>query len=90
MTWIVRDRFTNSGMFQICEATGSDVTLAAVKRLDVATLMAAAPELLAAAVAVVERWDTPTWKDAPATGAFINGLRKAIAKATGENNADQP
>ena len=32
----------------------------------------------AAARAVVERWDTPLWKDAPATAGFINRLRAAL------------
>ena len=35
--------------------------------------------LLAAAQAVVERWDTPLWKDAPATAGYINALRAAVA-----------
>lgn len=35
--------------------------------------------LLAAARAVVARWETPTWKDAPATAGFIYELRDAIA-----------
>lgn len=33
----------------------------------------------AAARAVVERWDTPLWKDAPATAGFINRLRAALS-----------
>jgi hypothetical protein len=35
-------------------------------------------ELRDAARAVVERWDTPSWKEAPATGSFINRLRRAL------------
>jgi hypothetical protein len=38
----------------------------------------------AAARAVVERWDTPLWKDAPATAGFINRLRAALSS---ENSA---
>jgi hypothetical protein len=37
--------------------------------------------LRAAAQAVVERWDTPLWKDAPATATYINALRKALKGA---------
>lgn len=48
-----------------------------------ANLIATAPELLEAAQAVVERWDTPNWKDVPGTATFINALRKSIAKAKG-------
>ena len=33
---------------------------------------------MAAAEAVVERWDTPLWKDAPATAGYINALRAAV------------
>ncbi len=29
--------------------------------------------------AVVDRWDSPSWKDGPHTGVFINDLRKMIA-----------
>ena len=36
-------------------------------------------ELLSAAQAVVERWDSPAWKDLPHTGEFINRLRVALA-----------
>lgn len=34
--------------------------------------------LRSAAQAVVDRWDTPLWKDVPATGEFINDLRAAL------------
>ena len=40
--------------------------------------------MVAAARAVVERWDTPLWKDAPATAGFINRLRDALPPAIGE------
>ena len=35
-------------------------------------------ELVTAARAVVERWETPLWKDAPATAGYINRLRDAL------------
>jgi hypothetical protein len=35
-------------------------------------------ELREAAQAVVERWDSPLWKDLPHTGTFIDRLRKAL------------
>ena len=31
--------------------------------------------------AVVERWDSPLWKDLPHTGEYIHRLREAIASA---------
>ena len=37
-------------------------------------------ELKDAAQAVIDRWDTPIWKDVPATGEYINKLRAALAK----------
>lgn len=37
--------------------------------------------LLTAAKAVVARWETPNWKDAPATAGFIYDLRDAIVAA---------
>ena len=35
--------------------------------------------LLEAAESVIERWDTPAWKDVPATVHYIGDLRKALA-----------
>ena len=35
-------------------------------------------ELEQAAQAVVDRWDTPSWKDVPATAEYINRLREAL------------
>jgi hypothetical protein len=37
-----------------------------------------AKELLEAAKAVVERWETPLWKDVPATAEYIYRLRDAL------------
>lgn len=38
-------------------------------------------ELRQAAQAVVDRWDTPLWKDAPHTAEFIDRLRAALARS---------
>lgn len=38
-------------------------------------------ELRQAAQAVVDRWDTPLWKDAPRTAEFIDRLRAALARS---------
>lgn len=35
-------------------------------------------ELKEAAQAVVERWDNPSWKDAPRTAIYINRLRATL------------
>jgi len=40
--------------------------------------------LLPAAEAVIERWDTPAWKDVPHTGEFIARLRGAVLAAGGK------
>jgi hypothetical protein len=37
-------------------------------------------QLLAAANAVIERWDSPLWKHQEHTGKFIDELRKAVAR----------
>ena len=37
-------------------------------------------ELRKAAQALVDRWDTPLWKEAPHTGTFIDALRAALAQ----------
>jgi hypothetical protein len=39
-------------------------------------------ELVRAAQAVVDRWDTPLWKDVPHTGEFIGKLREALSHYT--------
>lgn len=36
-------------------------------------------DLRTAAQAVIDRWDTPKWKDAPATAGYIAALRDALA-----------
>jgi hypothetical protein len=36
-------------------------------------------DLRKAAQAVVDRWDTPSWKDVPATAIYIEALRQALA-----------
>lgn len=53
---------------------------------DAARVAAARPQpapssLITAAQAVVDRWDSPKWKDLPHTGEFIDKLREAIAGA---------
>ena len=37
-------------------------------------------KLRTAAQAVIDRWDTPLWKDVPATAVFIEQLRAALEK----------
>ena len=37
------------------------------------------PDLRTAAQAVIDRWETPLWKDAPATAGYIAALRDALA-----------
>ena len=57
-----------------------------VREVDAAVALNAIPdgwgrELVAAAQAVIERWDSPAWKDAPHTAIFINRMREAIDTA---------
>ena len=47
-----------------------------------------AADLIAAAQAVVDRWDTPLWKDAPATAEYIGRLRAALASAPAQPVAE--
>ena len=37
-------------------------------------------KVIIAAQALIDRWDTPLWKDVPATANYINDLRKALAE----------
>lgn len=47
-----------------------------------AYLIAAAPDLLATAKAVIAQWDTPNWKLNQPTADLINALRQAVERAT--------
>ena len=47
-----------------------------------------AADLRTAAQAVIDRWDTPLWKDVPATAEYIGRLRAALA--VGQATAAQP
>ena len=38
-------------------------------------------ELIDAAKAVIQRWETPLWKDAPPTAEYIYRLRDAVERA---------
>ena len=40
-------------------------------------------ELLNASLAVIDRWHTPSWKDAPATAKYIQQLEHAVAEVRG-------
>ena len=42
-----------------------------------------------AAQALVQRWDTPGWKDAPATGAYINAVRAALDRQAHPSRGDE-
>ena len=41
-------------------------------------------ELLNALEAIIERWDTPLWKDAPPAVKYIDAARLIVAKVKGE------
>ena len=46
-------------------------------------------DLRKAAQAVVDRWDTPSWKDVPATAIYIEALRQALAQHVDAVNMSQ-
>lgn len=50
---------------------------------DLVKLQERCDELLSAAKAVVERWDSPLWKDLPPTADAIARLRDAVNKLEG-------
>jgi len=75
--------------FQIMHTGGSYITGRKTMDDDVALYTTPQPAtalteaaLTEAAQAVVARWDTPLWKDVPATGGFINALRDALEKTS--------
>lgn len=49
-----------------------------------------ASDLRAAAQAVVDRWDSPQWKDEPHTAEFINRLRRALEAVGGDGLPELP
>ena len=49
-----------------------------------------ADDLRTAAQAVVDRWDTPLWKDVPATAEYIGRLRAALAAGQATAAPAQP
>lgn len=51
---------------------------------------APASDLRAAAQAVVDRWDSPQWKDEPHTAEFINRLRRALEAVGGDGLPELP
>ena len=62
---------------------------AADARRKLATVTKERDELVAAAQAVVERWDSPLWKDVPHTATYINALRSALAKLGADKTGEK-
>ena len=58
------------------------------RKLYIAARMEHEWPLVEAAQAVVDRWDSPLWKDVPHTGEFIGKLREALSPYT--TKAAQP
>ena len=55
-----------------------DRTVNEVREAYIAARMEHEWPLVEAAQALVDRWDTPLWKDVPHTGEFIGKLREAL------------
>ena len=62
--------------------SNTQIAIDAVKKLYEVTEQR--DELLEALEAIIERWDTPLWKDVPHTGNYINAARIVVAKVKGE------
>lgn len=83
------------GLFQLQEQQPNEVRAerdALQEQLDAAIMLGKLQErrherdleeLIAAAKAVIDRWETPFWKEAAHTGACIAALRKAVEIAEG-------
>ena len=68
-------------VFAVTEAVVQRMLRNAVREA-IATWGAPAPasaDVRTAAQALIDRWDTPNWKDAEHTGAFIQRLRETLA-----------
>jgi hypothetical protein len=81
--WVIYPSATDDGYQPIATIYSYSIRDVDCRGLANARLIAAAPDLLAAAMAVVARWDTPAWKAAEPTAIFIDDLRAAIDTATG-------
>ena len=57
------------------DALGADAKWEQVTKLRTENI-----KLRTAAQAVIDRWDTPLWKDVPATAVFIEQLRAALGE----------
>ena len=53
------------------------------------TTTSGAADLRTAAQAVVDRWDTPLWKDVPATAEYIGRLRASHGQAPAQTADSQ-
>jgi len=79
------------GLFQLQEQQLNDVRVerdSLQEQLDAAIMLGKMQErdleeLIAASKAVIDRWESPFWKEAAHTGAYIAALRKAVEIAEG-------
>jgi len=51
----------------------------AERDMEITKLRCEVVTLRVAAQGVIDRWDTPLWKDVPATAKYINRLRAALS-----------
>jgi len=92
-TWpLSEDDTKNTGFYGRMAAKMTAERNAATARAEKAeaerdTLAARVAELEGAGKALVERWDTPTWKDVQHTGQFIDALRLALARTPAQSLA---
>ena len=63
----------NEAIEDAIDALGADAKWEQVAKLRTENI-----KLRTAAQAVIDRWDTPLWKDVPATAVFIEQLRAAL------------
>lgn len=83
---LAKDLAESGGMYSLIAAdyAGQGYAVKVQKAEDYNASIAAQPVnqvLVEKAQAVVDRWETPLWKDAPATAGFIYDLRDAITQA---------
>jgi hypothetical protein len=67
----------------ICACADDMNVFSATDNIANAHLISSAPDMYGALKAIIERWDTPAWKDVEPTAEVINRARAALSKAEG-------
>ena len=69
---------------ELAEMQRNSVTVPADKLAELQRKAGMVDDLVEVLEDIIERWDTPLWKDVPHTAEYIDAARFVLAKAKGE------